>query len=160
MLADYDCLVTGGQLVTGRGVFSGTLAIRQGKIAAILDAAERPPAAKIIEADGLHLLPGLIDTHVHIRDPGQPDREDFTSGTSAAAAGGVTTILEMPISEPPVNSGAILRRRAEFLQPKAIVDFALYGAAGAENIDQIAGQAEAGAGAVLALNVTSLPTEV
>jgi len=144
-MSPYDLIIHSGTIITSGGVFPGTIAVRDGRIAGILAANERPEAAQQIDASGLHILPGLIDTHVHLRDPGRPEREDFTTGTSAAAAGGVTTILEMPISEPPVNSGANLSQRAALVQQRALVDFGLYGAAGAENIDQIAAQAEAGA---------------
>lgn len=144
-MSPYDLIIHSGTIVTSSGLSAGTIAVHQGKIAGILAADQRPAASRQIDASGLHILPGLIDTHVHLRDPGRPEREDFTTGTSAAAAGGVTTILEMPISEPPVNSGANLARRAALVQPRALVDFGLYGAAGAENMDQIAAQAEAGA---------------
>jgi allantoinase len=105
----------------------------------------RGDAGDTIDATGLHILPGVIDTHVHTRHPGAPEREDFLSGTSAAAAGGITTLFEMPISKLPVNSGESLARRAELLQPTALVDYALYGGAGHENPDAVDGQAEAGA---------------
>src|SRR5690606_34425425 len=76
------------------------------------------------------------------------DREDFTSGTKAAAAGGITTVMEMPISQPPVNSGEVLAQRAEQVQQRALVDFALYGSAGHDNLGQIARLKEAGAVAI------------
>jgi len=145
MASGFDCIITGGQVVSGAGLFPATVAIREGRIAGLLSPEEQPPAAEVIEARGLHILPGVIDTHVHLRDPGGPQREDFISGTSAAAAGGITTIMEMPISEPSVHTGDILSRRAEMVQPRALVDFALYGAVGADNIEQVTGLAEAGA---------------
>ncbi len=141
----YDRLISNGTIVTAAATYAANLAVRNGHIAAILAPGEHAAAAETIDATGLHILPGLIDTHVHLRDPGRPEREDFTTGTSAAAAGGVTTILEMPISEPPVNSAEILIRRAALVQPRALVDFGLYGAAGRENIAAIAEQAQAGA---------------
>ncbi len=131
--------------MSGRGEFPATLAVRSGRIAGILDPSERPAAEEHIDATGLHVLPGAIDTHVHLRDPGGVEREDFTSGTSAAASGGITTILEMPISEPPVNSGEVLARRAEQVQPRALVDYALYGGVGSENVEQVRLLTEAGA---------------
>lgn len=145
MSGEYDLIITGGTVVTAAGERAGTIAVRDGRIAAILGPDEAPPGRSRVDATGLHILPGVIDTHVHFRDPGRMDREDFTTGTSAAAAGGITTVLEMPVSEPPVNSGEALLRRAEAVQPRAIVDFALYGAAGHDNLDQIASQVEAGA---------------
>ena len=144
-VVNYDLTITGGKVATGTGVRPLTIAIRAGRIAGLLDADENPPASEQIDASGLHILPGVIDTHVHLRDPGTVEREDFITGTSAAAAGGVTTILEMPSSDPPATTGAILARRAEVVQPRAIVDYALYGAAGHESIEQIPKQAAAGA---------------
>ncbi len=127
------------------GIVKGGVSVRGGKITRILKPYEAPPAEKVIDAKGRLLLPGLIDAHVHIRDPGTPYREDFESGTRAAAAGGVTTIFEMPISTPSVHSAEILRKRVESVKGKALVDFALYGAAGADNVAEIPSMAEAGA---------------
>ena len=97
MRESFDLTLRGGTLVTGRGVQPGTVAVRDGRIAALLDPDAGAPAAQEIDAAGLHILPGIIDTHVHTRHPGVVEREDFASGTSAAAAGGITTLLEMPI---------------------------------------------------------------
>lgn len=141
----FDLLITGGTLVTSAGVRAASLAVRDGRIADVLPPEARAEAADTIDASGLHVLPGVIDTHVHTRHPGMPEREDFQSGTSAAAAGGITTIFEMPISKLPVNSGESLARRAEILQPTALVDYALYGGVGHENPDTVESQAEAGA---------------
>jgi allantoinase len=141
----HDVLVTGATIVSGDGRRRADLAISGEKVAALLDPGSEAQARTVVDASGLVILPGLIDTHVHLRDPARPDRETFVTGTSAAAAGGVTTIFEMPTSDPPVNSGERLRRRAETVAPSAIVDFALYGGAGAANVDDIGGLADAGA---------------
>ena len=141
----FDLLITGGTLVTGAGRRPGTVAVRDGTIAAVLEPGASADGTDVIDARGLHVLPGVIDTHVHTRHPGVPEREDFLSGTSAAAAGGITTIFEMPISKLAVNSGESLTRRAELLQSTAVIDYALYGGAGHENLAQIASQAHAGA---------------
>lgn len=140
----YDLLVTGAQVVSGAVPSPATLAIRDGRIAGLLDPAARPPAARIVDAAGLHALPGFIDTHVHTRHPGVAEREDFQSGTAAAAAGGITTIFEMPIAKVPASSAAGVRARVEAMTPQAHVDFALYGGAGHENLAELAGQAAAG----------------
>jgi allantoinase len=142
---EFDLLIDGGRVITATGVLPANILVHGGRIARVLPPDERPAAADRIDATGLHILPGLIDTHVHLRDPGSTDREDALSGTQAAAAGGVTTILEMPSSDPPVNSGDVLAARAAVLQARAIVDFALYGGAGHENLDAIPAQAAAGA---------------
>jgi dihydropyrimidinase/allantoinase len=144
MDATYDLLITGGTVVTAEGRLAATIAVRDGSIAGILGPGERPAARQHLDATGLHVLPGAIDPHVHTRHPGHPGREDFESGTRAAAAGGVTTLLEMPISKIAVNSGDAVRRRVAEMQPQAVVDFGLYGGAGQESLDDIAGQADAG----------------
>jgi len=141
----HDLVVRGGTLVTSSGVRRADVAVTGGRIDAVLPPGQAAQAAAVVDATGLHILPGVIDTHVHTRHPGVPEREDFLSGTSAAAAGGITTIFEMPISKLAVNSGESLAKRAELLRPTAVVDYALYGGAGHENLADIASQAEAGA---------------
>ncbi len=141
----HDLVVRGGTLVTSAGLRAADLAVRDGRIVSVDPPGAASRGEAELDATGLHILPGVIDTHVHTRHPGVPEREDFLSGTSAAAAGGITTLFEMPISKLAVNSGESLAKRAELLQPTAVIDYALYGGAGHENLDAIAGQAEAGA---------------
>ena len=145
MPESFETVVVHGTVVAGTVVAPATVAIRDGRIAALLDAAERPSSSAIVDATGLHVLPGLIDTHVHTRHPGVAAREDFASGTAAAAAGGITTLFEMPISKIPTNSADSLAARIAAMTPQAHVDFALYGGAGHESIDRITEQAESGA---------------
>ena len=140
----FDTVLHGATIVTDREARPGTVAVRDGRIAAVLPADARPAAAEAVDAAGLHLFPGLVDPHVHTRHPGVPEREDFESGTAAAAAGGITTIVEMPISKVPANSAANVEARIAAMRPGALVDFALWGGAGDENVADIAGQAAAG----------------
>jgi len=144
MAGDFDLTITGGQVVTPKKVMPATIAVSEGKIVHIFAAGERPASRAHMDARGLHILPGLIDTHVHIRAPARPDREDFVSGTSAAAAGGITTLLEMPISDPPVNSATVLRQRMTQLESHALIDFGLYGSISPDNMEEIPRMAEAG----------------
>ena len=74
----------------------------------------------------LYRLPGLIDVHVHLRDPGGTHKEDFHTGTQAALAGGVTAVLDMPNNSPPTTDGETLQRKAEIASQKAVCDFGLY----------------------------------
>lgn len=80
-----------------------------------------------IDAAGLWVLPGAIDAHVHSRDPGLTAKEDWTTLTEAAAAGGVTTVVDMPNTVPATDSGALLSEKAELAASRAVVDFALWG---------------------------------
>jgi allantoinase len=140
-----DVVIRGGTLVSSQGERRAALAIHDGRIAAVDRDDAMPAARETIDADGLLVLPGLIDTHVHLRDPGKIEREDWLTGTQAAAAGGVTTILEMPIAIPPVHTAAILRERAAHVQPRSVVDFGLYAGASGDNLDEIEPMAAAGA---------------
>ncbi len=140
-----DLVIKGGTIVGPQGLTRVALAIHGGRIAAVARDDAMPEAREIIDATGLHVLPGIIDTHVHLRDPGKIEREDWLTGTQAAAAGGVTTILEMPIAIPPVHTAAILRDRAAHVQPRSIVDFALYAGASGDNLDELEPMAAEGA---------------
>ncbi|MEW6322316.1 MAG: allantoinase AllB [Acidobacteriota bacterium] len=140
----FDVLITGGLVVSTREVRAASVGVIGGRVAAVLAPGEAADADVVVDARGLHILPGLIDTHVHTRHPGVAAREDMASGTAAAAAGGITTLLEMPIAKIPANSADGVRRRIAAMQPGARIDFALYGGAGHENIAAIQEQADAG----------------
>ncbi len=141
----YDLIIGNGTVVFSDGARKTDLFVKDGKIVSDSSAEQAPEAVEYVNAEGLYIFPGCVDAHCHIRDPGRKEREDFWTGTQAAAAGGITTICEMPISIPPVYTGEILRSRAETVQPESLIDFALYGAAGYDNIDEIQGLADAGA---------------
>lgn len=136
--------VRGGRIVFGDGIVEADMLLR-GESVAGFEPWGKPAGPGDIDARGLHVMAGMIDPHVHMRDPGQPDKDDFTRGTAAAAIGGVTTVFDMPNTVPAVSTAAILTAKAEYLQPRALIDFALYGGAGASNLDTIVEQAEAGA---------------
>ena len=139
-----DLLLTGGTVVTPEGEFSINLGVKDGKIACWEAGGVTPTAAKTLDVQGKHLLPGIVDPHVHTRFPGNPERETFATGTRAAAAGGVTTILEHPISKPAVHSVEVLQERIRVCAPQAYVDYAFFGGAGQENLDDIPALAQAG----------------
>ena len=141
----FNLLIKNGTIVSSEGERLLDIAIHNGKVAALLTPGQDIAAEEITDAKGLHVFPGIVDGHCHMRDPGRMEREDFWTGTQAAAAGGITTVCEMPISIPPVYTAEILKQRAETVQPRALIDFALYGTAGFENLDEIQGLADAGA---------------
>jgi dihydroorotase (multifunctional complex type) len=138
-----DLTVRSRTIHTTDGWRDGVVVVRGGRIDAIVPSAEEPPAAERIDASELAVLPGLIDTHIHLRDPGFTDKEDATTGTMAAAAGGVTTVLDMPNVDPPTTDAARLTAHLENLGRKAVVDFGHNAAATVP--EHIAGLAEAGA---------------
>ena len=111
--------------------------VKDGKIVLICDDDNMPEAKEIMNLDGQYLIPGTIDTHMHVRDPGHTERGNFYTETLAAAAGGVTTILEHPISIPPQYNVEILENRIRRAEEQCVVDFAFYGAAGAEYAEEI-----------------------
>ena len=105
-----DIVVKNGTLVLPSGLWEGSLIIDEGKIIGIMKSSE-PKADRVINAAGKYVLPGMVDMHVHLRDPGNPERENFESGTRAAAAGGVTTVMDMPNTIPATVTVKALRRR-------------------------------------------------
>lgn len=145
MSSTFDLIVTDGLVVTQDKVAAGTIVVQDGRIAGILEPNFRPKCSRQISAKGMHVIPGLIDSHVHLRSPGHEKREDPFSGTSAAAAGGITTLLEMPISFVSASSAEGLGKRAAAIQERSLIDFGLYGGAGHQNMDLIPEIAAAGA---------------
>ena len=90
----------------------------------------------VVDAAGRLVLPGFIDSHVHFREPGDTHKEDFYSGTSAALAGGVTTILDMPNTQPPTDSRDRLAEKAALATTKAVVDYGFYLGATDSNVEE------------------------
>jgi dihydroorotase len=95
------------------------------------------PVDRVIDGEGLHVLPGVIDAHVHFRDPGFPSKEDFASGCAAAAKGGVTTVFDMPNTNPPVFTVEDLELKRKIAQQKCLVNFGLWMGFNGENLDEI-----------------------
>lgn len=142
--ATVDLLVRSRRILARDGWLDGTVMVEGEQITALLPAAEPlPRARRTVDAGNKVVIPGLVDTHIHLRDPGFTHKEDFEAGTRAAAAGGVTTVLDMPNVQPPTNTVERLKAHLENAARKSLVDFG-HNAAG--TIPQnIAGLAEAGA---------------
>ena len=111
--------------------------IEKGKIKDIVPGGEALfPVEKAIDAKGNIVFPGFIDPHVHFDDPGFTEREDFETGTRSAAAGGITTIIDMPCTSiPPVTSGSNFDYKLNIIKPKAYVDFAFWGGVTPEQVE-------------------------
>ena len=111
--------------------------VKDGKIASITEPSEVPEATEVLDLTGQYLIPGTIDTHMHVRDPGHVERGNFYTETLAAAAGGVTTIMEHPISVPPQYNVEILNNRIARAEAQCVVDYCFYGAASAKHAEDI-----------------------
>lgn len=125
-------IIRQGILVTPENISRNDILIIDETIARVahsIDAAD----AQIIDASGYHILPGLIDAHVHLRDPGATHKEDFTTGTRAALAGGVTTILDMPNNPTPTTTREMLEAKQKIAREKAVCDFGFFIGATPEN---------------------------
>jgi dihydroorotase len=138
-----DLLIKDGTLVTSKGRFRADLGIQDGKVVAIGTGLGQ--ADQEINAASLHVLPGLVDVHVHFREPGMEYKEDFTSGSMAAAAGGVTTVFDMPNTLPPTSTGRALGQKRERALGRSHVDFGLYGVILPDNEEELGGLASEGA---------------
>jgi dihydroorotase len=119
----FDCEIANATLLEPKGRYRGTIAISGERVVGIL---EEPSgnAARTIDAEGLVALPGMVDQHVHFMDPGDNAREDFIRGSSAAAVGGVTTVVEHTHSNP-VLTAEDLREKREYLKDRSVIDFGL-----------------------------------
>jgi dihydroorotase (multifunctional complex type) len=139
-----DLAIANGVLVDSKSIYPGVLYVREGKIVGITQGLEnRPP--KVIDARGLCILPGAIDGHVHMMDPGYTDREDFITGTRAAARGGVTTVIDHHRTVPQVFGAGELIEKRNYLENRAVVDFGLLGGLSLTNLKALRGMWEAGA---------------
>jgi len=141
----WDHVISNGSIVTAEEEYEASIYIKDGKISAISQTPLGGESKKTTDATGLHVLPGLIDTHIHSRDGGATYKEDFYHSTQAAAAGGITTVFEMPNTNPPVNHKENFYKQADNLKSKAHVDFGIWGIClGDLNIKDLEGLHEAG----------------
>jgi len=140
-----DLVVRNGDVLVGSRRLRANLAIRDGRIEAIADVSAPISSPETINAAGLTILPGVIDPHVHFRDPGFTYKETFSTGSAAAAFGGVTTVFDMPSTNPPVYDAGLLGDKRKLAERQSWVDFGLYGSLDHTNIGRAAELAAAGA---------------
>src|SRR5262245_27473672 len=127
-MSTYDLCIANARIVDEHGEFHGAIGLREGRIAALFTDAPDAPARETIDAGGRVLLPGLIDAHVHFNEPGRTDWEGFECGSKGAAAGGITTVIDMPLNnKPAVVDGATLAAKRAALAGRSVVDYVLWG---------------------------------
>jgi dihydroorotase len=138
-----ELLIRGGTVYTPDGPRETDVLIVDGVVTRV---ARLESGGETVDAKGKYVLPGAVDVHVHSRDPGFPEKEDFGSLTAAAAAGGVTVVLDMPNTVPAVENAGVLEAKAALARSKALVDFGLWGLIRSSSTpEQLEGMAAAGA---------------
>jgi allantoinase len=141
---NVDLVIKNAKVFINNQLVEAGLAIADGKIVGIVRDNHLPSAQEVFDAKGNAVLPGIIDVHVHFREPGRTEREDFRTGTESAACGGITTVVEMPTDIPYTSDAEALKGKISTISPKAMIDFALYGGVNPDHLDKIAGLAENG----------------
>ncbi|MGH7067972.1 MAG: amidohydrolase family protein, partial [Acetobacteraceae bacterium] len=137
MTKPYDLVIEGGRVILPWGEEVTPIAVRDGRIAA-LGAEARAPAAETIDAHRLVVLPGLIDPHVHFRDPGDASVESIPTGTRAAVLGGLAAVFDMPNTTPPITDSATLAWKQNYAARSAWCDLGLYVGATKSNAECLA----------------------
>jgi dihydroorotase len=132
MAETYDLILKGGTVVNQDGEGLRDLGIRGGRFAAISDLS-RASAGEVVDCRGLHLLPGVIDSHVHFREPGLTHKEDLESGSRGAVLGGVTAVFEMPNTDPTTTTAEAIADKVKRGHHRMHCDFAFYVGATREN---------------------------
>src|SRR6202050_3821649 len=132
----FDLLIQGGTLAGPLGIGEADIGIRDGRIAAI-GSLSGQPAKEIFDATALHVLPGVIDTQVHFREPGNEHKEDLESGSRAAVLGGVTAVFEMPNTNPQTTTAAALADKVFRATGRMHCDFAFWVGGARENVGDI-----------------------
>ncbi|HEY6208275.1 MAG TPA: allantoinase AllB, partial [Gemmatimonadales bacterium] len=140
-----DLIVTGRRVVTPHAIGPAAVVIAGGVITAVRDPGDATDAARRLDAGDAVVLPGVVDTHVHVNEPGRTEWEGFETATRAAAAGGVTTIVDMPLNSVPVTTTPeALEQKAKAASGRALVDYAFWGGVVPGNDEQLAPLARAG----------------
>lgn len=142
-MADYQVRIRGGEVYLHGTTLATDVLIDGGRIVALLSPDERGEAVTDVDASGMLVLPGIIDTHAHTREPGYEYKEDFWTASRAAAVGGITTMVDMPNVEPPTTRVRMLEEKRTVAQTKSLIDWGHWVAP--TELDQIAALAEAGA---------------
>jgi dihydroorotase len=132
----FDLLIRNGTVVSHAGEGTADIGVRGGRIAAI-GALGGADANRSLDAAGLHVLPGVIDTQVHFREPGLEHKDDLRSGSLSAVLGGVTSVFEMPNTKPPTVSAEALANKIRHARHRMYCDFAFFVGATRENVAEL-----------------------
>jgi allantoinase len=137
--AEFDLVIRGQRVLTSAGIAPREVGVKDGRVVAMEPLGNNLVGAETVElADDETLIPGLVDTHVHVNEPGRTEWEGFASATRAAAAGGVTTIIDMPLnSVPPTTSVENLELKRSVARDQAFVDVGFWGGAIPGNTDNL-----------------------
>ncbi|MFF2777639.1 allantoinase AllB [Streptomyces sp. NPDC058052] len=138
-MVDVNLVLRSTRVITPEGTRPAAIAVSGGTIAAVLPYDAEVPAGAVLEDVGDDVvLPGLVDSHVHVNDPGRTEWEGFWTATRAAAAGGITTIVDMPLNSlPPTTTVENLRTKQEVARAKAHVDVGFWGGALPDNVKDL-----------------------
>ena len=140
-----DLIIRGRRVVTPEGVRAVSVHIAEGRIVRLGAWEEAPPEVSVVDAGESIVMPGLVDTHVHINEPGRTEWEGFETGTRAAAAGGVTTILDMPLNSiPATTTVAALEAKRKAAREKSVVNVEFIGGVVPGNVGELEGLRDAG----------------
>ncbi len=135
-MSTVDLVIRGGKVVSADRIVEASVAIDGESIVAVGHDDVMPAGRQEVRADGLYLLPGAIDCHVHFRDPGYPNKETWRSGSAAAACGGVTTVFEMPNTNPPTGTIEALNIKLRAAE-QSYVDFGIHGLLGDDSVEHL-----------------------
>src|SRR5215210_2509067 len=136
-MTQFDLLVRGGAVVTADDVGIADVAVSNSEIVEVASEISGT-ARREIDARGLHVLPGVVDIHVHFNEPGRADWEGWATGSAACAVGGTTTVAEMPLNaHPPTLDGPSFDAKQKAAERSSRVDFALWGGLTPVNLDRM-----------------------
>ena len=140
-----DLIIRGRRVVTPEGVRAASVHVAEGVIVRVGAWEDAPPEVSVVDAGESIVMPGLVDTHVHINEPGRTEWEGFETGTRAAAAGGVTTILDMPLNSiPATTTVAALEAKRKAAREKSVVNVEFIGGVVPGNVGELEGLRDAG----------------
>ncbi len=132
-----EFVLVNGKVVTNKEVYDAAVFVKNGKVSRVVRNYKAEPKVHAVDIKGMHILPGLIDAHVHFRTPGFTRKEDWTTGSKAALAGGVTTVLDMPNTSPATVSGKLMEEKRKIVKKKALVNYGLFAGATPENLKEV-----------------------